>query len=114
MKPRGTFRHFATFKKHDGSKDNAGNPTLPTDADWTNVVANVPCSFEPVSGNERTRGTQVVAETSHILVCDYKVGENITPQMKAVISGNHYGITAVNDPTGLGRDMEIQLRREVA
>ena len=112
MKPRGTYRNFATFSQHDGTVDSSGHPTYMTSTDWDSVASNVPGSLEAASGSETLRGTQVVENTSHVFHCDYKSASVITSDMRCVINGKTYGIVSILPADDIDRDMMIQLRSE--
>lgn len=57
----GTLRHRATFKRPSSTLDTRGGRS----GDDVTLMADVPCSIEPLGGRELEQARQTVAEASH-------------------------------------------------
>ena len=112
-------RHFATVKVHNGTLDGNGQPTYDITGDWISVVTDWPVEMKAVRGGEKLRGRQVAANTTHVIFGDFNGGNGILPEMHAVITNTVTGkietheIVAAMDPDGDGREMRVELKREI-
>jgi len=108
----GSRRYNATFQVHNGTLDAAGTPTYTTESDWQPIVAGWPCEMKRASAGEVLRGSQVVAETTHVLFGEYFGATSVVPEARCVVDGQLFNITSVQDPDGFREEMRIELRRE--
>ena len=112
-KRHGQRRHKATAWQHDGSQDDAGQPTYSNDTDWSPVVTNWPVELVAVRGGETLRGRQVAAETTHVVFGEYFGGNGILPEHRCVIDGVTFGVVSAMDIDGLSTELRVELKREV-
>lgn len=81
---------------------------------WTPFV-DLPCSMEPVRGDERFVAAADLANVTHLMRCSYYPG--ITPEMRAswTVDGTTrtFRIQAVLDYRELHRDLILTLEEEV-
>ena len=115
----GSRRHRCTFKQHDGTVDTHGNPTYTTTGDWDAVVSSWPCELLTARGMEKIRGREVTAETTHVLFGDFAAAQSVAADMQAVVTNTTTGVTttyevvSVLDIEGDGREIRVELKREV-
>lgn len=115
----GDMRHRCTFEQHDGTLDGAGQPTYTTAGDWDPIISDWPCKLQSTAGGERIRGRQVTAETTHVLFGHFSFAQTATADMRAVVTSSTtgvattYQVVSVLDMDGEGRELRVELRREV-
>ena len=110
---RRTRRHRATIKKHDGTIDGHGVPTISEPTDWDAWITDWPVEVIAVSGGEAFRGRQVADSTTHVIFGEYHGGDTITPEMQCVINAITYEIVSVLDVDGDSRELRVELKREL-
>lgn len=110
---QGKRRHRLTASKHDGTLDDHGQPTYAVPGDWDTVVENWPCEVVVTTGNEKIRGRQTTAETTHVFFGEYHGGKQITPLMKAEVSDKTYYVIAAFDADGESREYRVEAKREL-
>lgn len=115
----GDMRHRCTFQQHDGTVDGHGQPTYTVSGDWDASILDWPCKLQSTTGGERIRGRQVTAETTHVLFGHFSHAQNATADMRAVVTSSTTGATttyqvvSVLDMDGEGRELRIELKREL-
>ena len=109
----GRRNHHVRFKKHVGTVDELGQPTLPNEYDWQIVIPSWFASLRSASGGEPIRGRQVTAQTTHVLIGEYYGAKDATADMLALVDGIEYEVLAVYDPDGLNQEIRVELRRTV-
>lgn len=106
----GTRNHSATFERHNGESDAAGNPNY-ADQNWSPIRAGWPCEFTATSGSEDTRGRQVTAETTHVIYGEYFGATDVTPLDRCKVNGETFGIVDIDDADGLQMEKRAELKR---
>ena len=102
--------HVATFERHNGNQDAAGQPTYSVERDWITEVPRWPCSLRAVRGGEVIRGGQVAATTTHVLFGEYYGALGVTQQMRCFVNDKLFHVVAVEDKYGLNNELRIELR----
>lgn len=100
----GQMRDRITVKVETTAQDAAGQPIVTL----TNWLVDEPASFEPISGNETSRGRQVEAGIRAIFIVRYRSG--YTPEMQISFDGQLYGIVHVHRVEGKTRYLELHCR----
>ena len=108
----GARRHFATAYQHDGTADAHNMPTYSVADDWDPVVTGWPCELITAGGGEVVRGRQTTAQTTHVFFGEPSGGKLIGPEMRLVVDGVTYAITAAFDPDGDQREWRVEAKIE--
>jgi len=81
---------------------------------WSEVVT-LPCSLEPIQGNEKFVAQAMLANVSHLMRCSYYPG--LSPKMRAVLTvegtSRTFKIRAIIDYREKHRDLILTLEEEV-
>lgn len=113
MHPAGRRIHVITIEQHDGSLDDANQPTYDNADDWDDVIVGLPVELLSVSGGETVRGQQMEANTTHLAIADYFSSEGVTELMRFTYESETYHITNVRDPKGTRRERFMQCRTKL-
>lgn len=103
----GAMRERVTIKTATDAVDTVGQ-SIRT---WAATYTDEPASWEPVSGQETSRGKQVEAGITDIFLIHYR--QNIVPQMQVVFGTKTYGIVYVKQIEGGRRYIELQCKATV-
>ena len=106
-------RHQASFERHNGNQDDAGNLTYGTQADWVSVFAGWPVELTTTSGTEDTRGRQVQAETTHVLYGEWYGGQMAAPSQRCRVNGLLFDVVSAYDVEGTQQELRVELKRVV-
>ena len=111
------YRHFVDVLRQSEGTDSRGQPNT----GYTVVMANVPCSIEPISGREAEVAHRLVATATHQvemrgpidgLTPNLRLGEH--PKSGAGEYKSHLAIGHVADPTRTGREYTLLVTEVVA
>ena len=108
----GKRRHRASVIEHNGNQDDHGGYTFADPEDYQTIVTGYPVELITTGGDERVRGRQLIAETTHVMYGEYHGGKSITSEMKVKIEGVTYEVIAAYDPQGDKREMRVEMKRE--
>jgi len=108
----GKRRHRATVEKHNGNRDEHGQPTYRTAGDWDTVVASWPCEILTTGGAEVNTGRTAAQYTTHVFHGSHSGGSSIDPDMRLNVDGVYYSVIAAYDPDGDRREWWVDARRE--
>jgi SPP1 family predicted phage head-tail adaptor len=100
----GSLRDRITIQQLTETISDAGDVT-PT---WSDKYKDEPAAFDPVAGQETTRGKQVDAGTKGIFTIHYRTG--ITPEMRIQYNSETYGIVFVRPVDGGRRYLELHCK----
>ena len=106
----GDRNHVATIQRHNGTKDDHGQPTYTTDEDWDTVVSAWFCELLGVKGGEMLRGRQVNAFASYVLYGNWNEVAEVLQSDRILINGQTLGILDVTDVTGRQMEMVIDAK----
>jgi head-tail adaptor len=98
----GQMRHKITIQSFTETIGDDGHVSK----SWSTLMANVPCSYEQVSGGEIRRGRQIEATATALFTLRYV--PSVNPKCRISFGGNTYGIVRVNAIDGQTRYLEIQ------
>jgi hypothetical protein len=116
MNDIGQRRYVADFLRHNGTRDEFGQPTLDVPADWDMFVEGWPCEVQGAKGGEWLRGRQVTATSSHVLYGEFSAVRDVltTDRLRTQTSTGvvTMGILEVEDKSGEARTMVIDAKRE--
>lgn len=78
---------------------------------WANLDTNVPARYEPMTGNESIRDSQVEANVNTIFVIRYRNDLNV--KMRVLYDSQTYGIVHVKRVEGGKRYIELHCKADV-
>ena len=102
----GLMRDSITIQSVTETVDSAGQPVV----SYTNTHANIPASYEYISGGETMRGKQV--EAGVVAIFTTRNIEDLVPTQRIVHSSGSYGLVHVRPVDGRERYLELHARKE--
>ncbi len=96
----GTLRHSITIEKATETRDSFGAVSV----SWA-TYATLRARKAVSGGREFVAAQQLRSEISALFVCRYQPG--VSPKMRLNHGGVYYDILSANDPTGMGRELQL-------
>lgn len=107
----GTRTYIAEIRRHNGTRDDYGQPTYSTPSDYTTLISDWPCEFMSTVGGEIVRGKMITEKSTHVLFGNFAAVEGVNEKDIVVVNGERYGINSIFDQDGLRMEMRVEVRK---
>ena len=107
----GTRTHVAEVRRHNGNRDDYGQPTYSVPSDYSVLISDWPCEFMSTVGGEIVRGMMMTEKSTHVLFGNFAAVEDVNEKDLIVVNGDRYGINSIFDPDGLRMEMRVEVRK---